>query len=165
MALQIVGNRVQTPPDEYAESLYTATTFGAAQFSEVQHVSGLSGGVINLVVRAREYTLGGVGDGYIGQLNGFESRWKILRVTDNQEFEINSGPLTFANNDTFYFEANGSTLTLKKNGTTLGSAPHSQYTSGSVGVGMYRAGALLADNWRGGEINTGDTQPPTAPSG
>ena len=162
--LQIVGNRVQTPAGEYAESLHTGTAFGAAQFSEVQHVSGLSAGVINLVVRAREYTIGGVGDGYIGQLNGFESRWKIFRVTNNQEFEINSGPLTFASNDTFYFEANGSTLTLKKNGVTLGTGTNSQYPSGDSGFGLYSNGGLLVDNWRGGEITSSDTQPPSTPA-
>ena len=162
--LQIVGNRVQTPAGEYSESLHTGTAFSAAQFSEVQHVSGLSAGVINLVVRAREYTIGGVGDGYIGQLNGFESRWKILRVTNNQEFEINSGALTFASNDTFYFEANGSTLTLKKNGVTLGTGTNSQYPSGDSGFGLYSNGGLLVDNWRGGEITSSDTQPPSTPA-
>ena len=163
-ALQIAGNRVQTPPGEYAESLYTATASSAGtQFSEIQHIGGLSAGVINLVVRAREYTIGGAGDGYIGQLNGFESRWKIIRVDNDRETVIASGPLTYAGSDTFFFEANGSTLTLKRNGTALGSTTSTTYTSGDTGFGLFSNGGLLVDNWRGGQSS--DTQAPSAPAG
>src|SRR5262245_16620256 len=162
-ALQIAGNRIQTPAGEYAESLYTAIPPGTTQLSEVQHIGGLSTGVINLVVRAREYTLRGAGDGYIGQLNGFESRWKIIRVDNDAETIIASGSLAYANNDTFSFEANGSTLTLKKNGSMLGTATSATYASGDTGVGLYSAGGLQVDNWRGGQ--SADTQAPTAPAG
>jgi chitodextrinase len=165
-ALQIVNHQLQAPTGDYAESLYTATALGGAQYSQVKHISGLSGGVINLVLRARQYTLGGQGDGYIGQLNGFESKWKIIHVAQDHEEVLVDGTTTFANNDTFYFEANGSTLTLKKNGVTLGSTTNTDFTSGDTGVGMYNAGNLIVDDWRGGEVgSSGDTQPPTAPSG
>ena len=98
-ALQIVNHQLQAPSGNYAESLYTATSLGGAQYSEIKYISGLSSGVINLVVRAKEYTLGDQGDGYIGQLNGFESTWKIIRV-DNDTVTVipgASGSFTFAN--------------------------------------------------------------------
>ena len=115
-------------------------------------------------MRAREYASGGAGDGYIGQLNGFQSAWKIIRVDNDVETILATGPLSYANNDTFYFEANGSTLTLKKNGATLGSASSATYTSGEAGLGLYSTGGLLVDNWRGGGIVSGDAQPPSAPA-
>jgi YD repeat-containing protein len=167
-ALQIVNQQLRAPDDNYAESLYTAATLGGAQYSEIKYVSGLSSGVINLVVRARQYTLGGQGDSYIGQLNGFESRWKIIHVQNDAETVIaqgSAGGLTFSPNDVFRFEANGSALTLKRNGDPIGSTTHTDYTSGDAGVGLYNTSGLIVDEWRGGEITSSDTQPPTTPSG
>ena len=166
-ALQIANHQLQAPSGNYAESLYTATSLGGAQYSEIKYISGLSSGVINLVVRARQYTLGGQGDGYIGQLNGFESTWKIIRVDNDTETVIPgaSGSFTFSNNDVFRFEANGSTLTLTQNGVLLKSTTDPNYIGGDAGVGLYNTSGLIVDEWRGGEISSSDTQPPTAPSG
>ena len=162
--LKIIGSRVQAPANDYAESLHTAAALGSAQFVEVQNAAGLSAGIINLVVRAREYTAGGSGDGYVAQLNGFDSAWRIIRVDNDIETVLASGSLTHSNNDTFYFEANGSTLTLKKNSVTIGTATSSTYSSGEVGLGLYSTGGLLVDNWRGGDLTGADMQAPGAPA-
>jgi fibronectin type 3 domain-containing protein len=162
--LQIVSNQVQPALETVGESLYTASAFGAAQFSEVQYVSGLAGGVINLDVRARQYTTTGTADMYRGQLNGLSGQWRILRLDNGVETQLTSGTLTYANGDTFYFEANGSTLTLKRNGVTLnGTVTDATYPTGDTGVGVYNHISVLIDNWRGGDIAT-DTTPPTQPT-
>jgi fibronectin type 3 domain-containing protein len=162
--LQIVSNQVQPAVGTYGESLYTASAFGGAQFSEVQYVSGLVGGVINLDVRARQYTTAGTADMFRGQLNGLTGQWRILRLDNDVETALASGALTYANGDTFYFEANGSSLVLKRNGATLnGAVTDATYTVGDVGVGVYNQVSVLIDNWRGGDIRA-DTQAPTAPT-
>jgi 6-phosphogluconolactonase (cycloisomerase 2 family)/chitodextrinase len=163
-SLQIVGNQARTPVDNYSESIYTASSFGANHFTEVQYVSGLSRGVINLPVRAQQFTSAGQGDGYIGQLNGFLGQWRILRVDNNVEATLASGSLSYAANDVFNFEANGTTLTLRKNGVSLGSATDGTYAAGAPGLGLYDSATLLVDNWRGGSAGA-DTAAPTAPSG
>jgi 6-phosphogluconolactonase (cycloisomerase 2 family) len=150
-SLRIIGNRIQPAAATYGESLYTASSFGGPQFSEVQHISGLATGVINLVVRAGQYTGGNLSDSYRGQLNGLTGQWRIIRVDNNVEAVLATGALSYANGDTFAFSANGTALTLSRNGATLGTANDSRYSSGAPGVGIFNKSALLADNWRGGD--------------
>ena len=163
--LQIASNQVRTATGTYGESLYSITAVGGAQYSQVQHVSGLSGGVINLDVRARQYSSASTADMYRGQLLGLNGLWRILRLDNGTETVLNSGSLTSSNGDTFYFQANGSTLTLKRNGTTLGTATDGTYGSGDGGLGIYNDVSLLVDNWRGGDVNSGDSQAPSTPTG
>ena len=150
-SLRIITDRVQPATATYGESLYTANAFGGTQFSEIQYVSGLAGGTINLVVRARQYTGGNQSDSYRGQLNGRSNQWRILRVDNNVETVLASGSLTYANGDTFALNANGAALTFTRNGATLGSANDTRFTTGVPGVGIYNTAAVLADNWRGGD--------------
>jgi hypothetical protein len=148
--LQIASNQAESPSGNYSESLYTAADFADDQFSQVQYVSSMTSGVINLVVRARQFTTASTEDGYVGQLNG--TNWRILRVDNQVETQLASGSYTYANGDTFTLEVFGSTLTLKKNGVNLGSTIDATYSSGDVGFGSYNVGTLKVDNWRGGDL-------------
>ena len=161
--LQVSGNRASEPVYQEGQALYTGAAAGAAQFSELQQIGGL--GVINLVVRARQYATAGAADGYEGQildLNGVNPAWRILRVDNTGEAVLAAGALSYAAGDTFYFEAVGSVLTLKKNGLVLGTASDATYASGDTGFGLYNRGSLLVDNWRGGDVT--DTQAPPVPT-
>ena len=162
--LQITGNQVQPAAEIFAGSIYTAATVAPAQFSEVQLVSGLSGGVINLDVRAGQYGNLSTADMYRGQALGLDGIWRILRVDNGVETVLESGALTASNGDTFYFEANGSTLTLKRNGTVLGSATDSTYGSGAVGLSIYNHVNMLEGYMHDLAQTTDSIQPPTSPT-
>jgi len=147
--LLISGTQLHAPTNNYSEAIYTGTTFAADQSSQVQYVSGLGTGALNIIVRATQYDTSGSADGYIGQagMNG----WRILRLDNGTETELAAGSASFSPGDVLNFSAIGSTLRLIRNGSILGSAIDSTYTNGAPGVGMWNPspGSLLIDQWKG----------------
>ena len=155
-ALRLVNGEVTVTQFQEGQALYTGVALGDDQYSELQYVRG--NGVINLLVRAREFGTHGTADGYVGQVldfgNGAPS-WRILRVDNERETLLSAGPLTYRAGDTFQLEAVGSTLTFRKNGVGVGSAIDALYTSGYAGIGLYNRSQLSATNFRAGSSSGG----------
>ena len=154
-ALTISGQAVAgTAAANYSGDLWTASTFGGNQFSQVTTTSTqLTGGQwIAVAVRANStgqqayvglyFWNNGSPDMRLYRRNG--GTWTQLGST------YSSGPL--AAGSQLQIRAVGSTISLMQNGTTRISVTDTTLTSGAPGIYAYGKGR--ADNWTGGDVST-----------
>ena len=154
-ALTISGQAVAgTAAANYSGDLWTASTFGGNQFSQVTTTSTqLTGGQwIAVAVRANStgqqayvglyFWNNGSPDMRLYRRNG--GTWTQLGST------YSSGPL--AAGSQLQIRAVGSTISLMQNGTTRISVTDTTLTSGAPGIYAYGKGS--ADNWTGGDVST-----------
>lgn len=161
--LQISSNQVTGVNTQYRENRYTGSALQTAHYyAQIKYKSGtLTNFALNLVVRGVD--TGANRDAYIGQLgyNGSAITWKIIRQTNSVETTLSTGTTTVAADDVFRFEANASALTMKKNGTALGSVSDSTYTAaGAPGLGLYQQATILWDDFEAGDLVTALIQEP-----
>jgi hypothetical protein len=112
----------------------------------------MSGGSIALVT------------GYTVFYNSVTDAWSIQRQDAGPTYtSLTSGTRTPIDGDVLYLENSSGTLTLKVNGTTLGTASDSTYGSGQPGLNIYSTlGSVdqtAYNSWSGGDLGAGTTFP------
>jgi hypothetical protein len=142
--LAIASNAVVGTGGESRGSMRTAEAFDADQSVQVTLTTNTASKALSLFVRGSGAD--GTFDGYYASVY-FGSSWNIVRSDNGSEVAtIASGNVgvDFAIGDVIKLDITGSTLTLTRNGTTLGSGNDSTITSGKPGFETY--GALGFDN-------------------
>lgn len=117
-----------------------------------------------LQVRASADTGDSAFDGYYSYMDGSSTLdhcgvGVFVNGTFNAVFSLSQA---ISVNDVMQLEASGSTITLKRNGSTIGSTTDSTRSSGSAGCGGYwgSAAAPKWDDWEGGNLGGAASQFP-----
>jgi hypothetical protein len=142
-------------------SIWNADTPTADQYSEV-----VLGGHPSAVVLpgVRITGTGATVSGVFGYFDGFNSRVLLGRI-DNGTFTtigtLDAGPVTFASGDVCRLTVAGTTYTVTRNGTTIGSpVTDTTYATGTYGIGAdYDNDIILS--WTGGNVGGGGSSDAT----
>lgn len=127
------GSAVSTVYNTYAAALYTGATFDNNQYSEVVlGATALGNANIGPLVRMS-------GDDGYGAYCASTTACAIYITTDGVSTTLGSAftDLSISSAPTIRLEASGNTLTIKVDGSTIGSRTDSTYSSGSVGLRTY----------------------------
>ena len=137
--------------------IWTANTFGSDQYSQVRIAGGLANWTqaVQLCVRTTG-TSESTYKGYAFFTDGLSGTGhsEVDKVVNGQWTTLRSFAQTFTTNDVVKLEAIGTTITVYKNGVSLGSVTDATFSSGSPGVGVYGNAALI-DDWQGGSTIAG----------
>lgn len=133
-------------------AFYSGASFGNDQYSEVvigvHNQEGIS---------VRASGTGGSRNCYYAQaFSAFG--WELYKIVAGTETSLandfGGGSAVFAATDVIRLEVTGTTLTLKKNGSTLTMTTDGALASGSPGVMSFDASGRL-DSWEGGDFGGG----------
>lgn len=120
-------------------------TWPSNQASQVTFISITGAYQMNLIVRA---TQASPLSAYFAIIDGVN--WTIYEFTAGSGATLTNGTTTApSNGDIYRFEASGTSLTLKRNGSTIGSTTDSTTTTGNPGFGLYTAttATVVIDNF------------------
>ncbi len=130
---------------DFNVSYYTGT-FANNQYSQVVIVKGTNG-YEGVVVRASSGN-----NGYGVTLDG-GSGCTIYKWVSGTRTSIGSCTVTWTDGHTLYLESVGTTLTVKDNGSTIGTATsQTDLSSGSPGITGYQDSPGKLTFWEGGDI-------------
>ena len=152
-SFQVSSNQMVVGAQETLRAMaYTAAALDTADYSNYITVSSVSGSdfwVINLMLRCVGSGSTTV-DAYQGQFfnNG---TWTIHRMDNGVESVLTTGSTGApVPGDRLGFSVSGTTFSIYKNGTSLGSTTDATYSAiGAPGIAIYQHGttAVVFDNW------------------
>lgn len=132
-----------------AADFWSANTFGANQFASVVITTVNSGNWGGPIVRASN----AANTYYSFETNGVSGTGNtyIRKNIAGTVTEILAIATTVANGDTLELDISGTTLTAKKNGSTVGSVTDAAISSGFPGLTCY-GGTDTFNTWSGGDL-------------
>lgn len=144
--------------DELWAARRNSPTIGDAQYSEVNiTVAGFAGPMTRI-----QGTGAGAGDCYVLEDNGGTSELKFYRVDDTGSLTYTQIGAAFSITpslpDDMRVESDGSTHTIKFNGSSLGTRSDATYSGGQPGLGGYGATPNFT-SWGGGDLAAGGGTP------
>lgn len=122
-----------------------ANTYSNDQYSQESVSSGASGSPETTV------RCSGTGSCYFSY-NNSPGLLGIAKFVSGAFTDKGSVSGSLAINDVVRIEASGTTLTLKKNGTSVFTASDSSLTTGAPGPGLDGNSGVVIDNWEGGNL-------------
>jgi len=151
-AFQIQSNTLQTnSAGAEIAGHWTGDTFADNQYAKLTLASASAAGVIGPAVRCAAgatATYYGVYSGTVGGA-GLTQFFKNVAGTWTQ---FGSNIFGAAVNDIYMIDANGTTLTAYKNGSSIATTTDSAITSGSAGVTGFDSNTTRGDDWEAGNL-------------
>ena len=140
----------------YHAAFWNADTFNNDQYSEIVIDTLATGDQFGPMVRM---TGTGSHNGYLLFMRLSTDGTTILFDASSGTYtSLNDlGAIAWANGDTARLEVSGTTLTAKRNGSSIGTATSSAHSSGSAGIFALAGGVPenLFDSWTGGNVGGG----------
>lgn len=99
-------------------------------------------------------------DGYCAGMNSgnFNGNYRIVRFTNGTDTSLVASTQAVATGDVVNFQVQGTTLTLRVNGTVLLTTTDITYSTGSPGLHFFTGNAnRLGGSWRAGSLTRGGT--------
>lgn len=149
-----------------AGAYYNATSAPNDQYSKVTGITMTTESVPGTVVRCN--TSGAI-TRYFSFFDtpGGSANFTIYKVVTGTYTSILTGTATIANGDTQQLEVQGTTLNIKRNGTSLNTVGDSAIASGQFGitvVSIANAGTTgVLDDWEGGDFTLAGLPPGLGP--
>lgn len=153
--LEIVNNQVvPTTATKDADTIYTGITWPNDQWcqavlSATDTTDGNETGP-GLVVRGTVGTmfLGDPDNGYVAAVNKAATNNLVVgKIVSGVFTLLTNSTVTWSNGNTFYLGIQGTTLTVKINGTAVYTTTDSSLSSGSAGLWWSSEPALTTTNW------------------
>lgn len=156
-ALQIVSNRA-VPSNNFSDcgEIWVADSFSDDQYSEsvvtALHSSAPAETGIGPIVRGST----SVASYYAVVVNSTAANpWTLAKRVTGTYSDLHDGLDLFANGDTVRLEVSGTTLTVKRNGSTIYTTTDPSVTTGRPGIWYSSAASDEAvDSWAGGDLVT-----------
>lgn len=136
-------------------AMYYNAAFADDQYAQINAYSAGSAGS-DVLVRVQS-----------GANSYYASAWfgstllRIVKVTNGTSSVLASFSVSFVNGALIRLEVSGSTLSLYYNGTLLGTATDTTYTSGFPGIQVHTTTTNGADNFEAGDLGGGGGGSPT----
>jgi len=152
----IDSNALRTPFNRgITLAAYYAGTFAADQYAEAKITQvGSASQRMGVAVRA------GAGSAYV--LQAGSSGWVLAKLVNYGYVELGTGAWTLSAGDVVRVEASGTTITAKRNGSTVTTVTDASHASGNPGVsgeGSAASGTYtLLDDWVGDDLTSASLQ-------